>query len=74
MNYKQCSMKHRDGFVHVAWIPTEFARRGKFLKLLFGSDWQNGWQVIEVYSEVKNKELLDLERNVHKDFVYVLGE
>lgn len=67
-------MKHVDGRVHVAWIPSLFARRGKLIKILFGNVWQNGWQVIDTYDLIKTREDLDLMRNADKDFRYVLGE
>jgi len=45
---KQCKLR-RNSTETTSWIPAEFAKKYKYLKLK-GRDgtWTNGWQVIEV--------------------------
>lgn len=49
--YCQCRMRKQIGndryYVNTVWIPAKFARLGNFVKLKNN----NGWEVIEVYSE-----------------------
>jgi len=55
VNYTQCKLKKKtqDGETHqMSWIPSEFAKVGKVLKLRDeGTDnWDNGWVVEAAYS------------------------
>ena len=45
--YRQCKMQKNNSF-QVSWIPEQFARKGKVIKLLEDSGWDDGWIVIEV--------------------------
>jgi hypothetical protein len=55
MFYKQVVVKkmneesaYGEFFIHHCWVPEQFAKVGKFLRILIGVDWENGWEVIEV--------------------------
>jgi hypothetical protein len=44
--YTQCALKKRDSH-HMAWIPTQFANIGKFIKIKQDDgSWDDGWEVI----------------------------
>ena len=44
MTYTQCGL-YRKNVKKVSWIPTEFARTGKALKLKDNGIWEDGWIV-----------------------------
>jgi hypothetical protein len=44
--YRQCALKKRDSH-HMAWIPTQFANVGKFIKIKQDDgSWDDGWEVM----------------------------
>lgn len=43
----------------VSWIPEVFAKIGKYLKLKEGTDWENGWQVVQVGGRQSKQERID---------------
>jgi hypothetical protein len=45
--YTQCLMR-RDTSAHVAWIPTEFAQRGRIIDVKVDGKWDKGWTVADV--------------------------
>lgn len=47
MHFVQCEIKKGKTY-QVAWLPSEFAKKGKFIKL---HD-DNGWKVLHVFSKV----------------------
>ncbi len=48
--YRQCKMQKKNMF-QTSYIPEEFAKLGKFLKLRDSEgEWDDGWKVIEVSS------------------------
>lgn len=61
--YRQCLLQRVSGHLHTAWIPESFAHKGKFLKLKMENEWQNGWQVKEVYARASASEVLAHERD-----------
>ena len=65
-NYKQCILHRKVGdsvLVDQAWIPSNFAVRGKFLEI----KGENGWQVVVVGSTIATSE--DVNRN-SRDYVH----
>ena len=65
--YTQCKMikSARPGgvFVHTAWIPSKFAKRGKYVELKLEGEWVNGWQVEEVGRTMDAKYVEESERD-----------
>lgn len=57
--YTQCALAKK-GAVEVAWIPTKFANKGKFIKLKQNDDtWDDGWLVQETYTKQDAKYLVE---------------
>ncbi len=52
--YQQCKLR-RSGVLMISWIPEQYAKKDKILKIKSGDGWQNGWKVAEVF-EKKNTE------------------
>ena len=51
MMYTQCTLKRKNATT-VSWIPSKFAKNGKFLKLMNDSgEWVDGWEVISCGSQ-----------------------
>lgn len=75
ITYRQCRMKHEDGRVHTAWIPTEFAKVGRKIgiKNTKTDTWDEGWTVLEAYEGTINQERADANYANHKRFEEVLG-
>ena len=46
--HTQCRL-HRHGAIQVSWLPTEFARKGHYVRLKENGEWTDGWQVAEVF-------------------------
>lgn len=61
--YRQCSLRRVSGHLDTAWIPEKYAVKGKYLRIKRGEKWENGWQVIEVYSRDTEAHLLEHERD-----------
>lgn len=46
--YRQCELRKKNS-IQITWIPEEFAKKGKYIKLLQDNNtWDDGWQVTEV--------------------------
>ena len=60
--YCQCKMK-RNSEGRVGWIPLEFAKVGRVLKLKINNKWQNGWTVKSVGSMEDAKYIEEHERD-----------
>lgn len=61
--YVQCYMRCAINYGHkidVAWIPEKFAKKGKWLKIKQDGVWEDGWQVMAVFSK---KRASDVERS-----------
>jgi len=62
MYHVQCKLKKKlasGESIQTTWIPKEFAKKGKFVKL---KD-DDGWEVVEVYSSMLTKDVQKNERN-----------
>lgn len=55
--YVQCLLR-KGSSEHRSWIPKEFAIVGKILKIHF-NEWENGWEVISVGTNVMSGSDLD---------------
>ena len=65
-NYKQCTMEKKTakGFSkHTAWIPTKFAKVGKYIQIDGHGD---GWQVTTAGTVETNQEQADKASQMHK--------
>lgn len=78
--YNQCKMEraNADGSktVHVAWIPSEFAKIGKHVEFLVDSDsddevWSKGWIVRERGAQ-QSRSALDQQRSARNSFAVKL--
>jgi hypothetical protein len=72
--YRQCELSKASGSQvqrHVAFIPSDKAKPGKYLKL--PSPWGDGWLVDSV-GPVREIEDVDQARDNLKRFQYVLGD
>jgi hypothetical protein len=49
MTHTQCELR-RGNFTQVAWIPSEYATVGKYLKLKYNGTWNDGWKVEQLGS------------------------
>lgn len=58
MRYNQCRLS-KDKMRDVAWIPHQYAVVGKTLKI----DGHDGWKVEEVWTEMDEEDLRDIERD-----------
>jgi hypothetical protein len=60
--YVQCELRRVNGQIDMAWIPEQYARKGKFLRIRNHGKWENGWEVTAVYSRKHADEVLENER------------
>lgn len=60
--YRQCELRRVSGHLEVAWIPEEFARKGKYLRIKRGEKWENGWEVVAVYDRASAEQVEKNER------------
>ena len=64
--HTQCKLRRLDA-EQVTWLPTKFARKGKFVKLKSDDGtWQDGWEVVEVWGTRPSEEVLEHERDYLK--------
>ncbi len=68
--YRQCRLvkKIRDGeMIQTSYIPAEFARAGRVVKIREGDTWDDGWQVRIVGGSLTEDELTALDQ-AHRKF------
>ena len=56
--YRQCKLV-KDNVIQVSWIPKKYAVKDKELILKK----EPGWKVLEVYNEVTEKQLVELNKS-----------
>ena len=59
--------------IHVAFLPTEFAKVGKTVGIKFGDEWREGF-VIDSVGPCRVLSDMDLGREDYKRFRWVLGK
>jgi hypothetical protein len=69
--YRQCLLEKSGTFQRV-WIPLEFAKEGKVLKIRTGETWEDGWKVFEAGKSIMSQETLNLQRSNQRDIAEVL--
>ena len=69
--YKQCILSKptpKGKLMEVAWIPVEFAKKGKILKLKQeDGEWTDGWIVEDVGSTLNPIEVIETVQKSAKD-------
>lgn len=63
--YRQCILE-KGNVSTTSWIPSKFAIKGKFIKLKDNGKWVNGWEVIEVGTEMAEKTVIERSRDYLK--------
>ena len=61
MKFYQCKLR-KGSIEDISWIPEKYAEKGKFLRI---KD-DNGWEVIEVFSFMDEKELIPRSQDYKK--------
>ena len=51
ITYVQCVL-NKENTYHVAWIPAQYAKLNKPLKLRINKKWNDGWIVTEIWRDV----------------------
>lgn len=68
VKYRQCTLvKNRRGvtFTKVSWIPSNFAKIKKILKLKYNDKWEDGWEVVSASEkEVEEQHLPDSHKAI----------
>ena len=70
MKYCQCKLQKstETGYItDVAWIPTKFAKKNKYLKIKNKGRWENGWKVISIGTILDEECIFDREYVQHRD-------
>lgn len=64
--YRQCELRKfykEEDFEHyairVAWIPEEFAKPGRIVKIKINGDWDDGWSVVEAGARAPEDQVLE---------------
>lgn len=63
---RQCVLERKieNGTINqISWIPEQFAKVGRFLKLLEKDVWENGWQVVSVGGRQSREERIERGRD-----------
>jgi hypothetical protein len=56
--HRQCKLRKGNRITY-SWIPSKYATRGKYLELKDDDgQWENGWQVDEVWGERKSIDVI----------------
>ncbi len=68
--YRQCTLEKPlptgGKQIQVSWIPEQFAKLNKYLKLLENNVWENGWQVVLVGGRQDREQRLERSRDYKK--------
>lgn len=56
--YQQCLL-YKGNTAMVSWIPTEFAKKGKVVKLKVNGEWDDGWFVMSQFGNKITREQLN---------------
>lgn len=59
-NYTQCKLRSNGSLEHTAWIPSQYAKIGKIIRL---KDMPHIWEVVEVYATRTLDEVRARERD-----------
>lgn len=71
--YRQCVLE-KNNIQTVSWIPEKFAKEKFTLELKKGSEWDDGWRVIEVgLTRLSEDVVVKQERNF-KEFSYHMNK
>jgi hypothetical protein len=62
--YRQCKLQ-KDNVIDVAFIPAALAKVGRNLRIKINGEWQDGWQVMEVWTARTFAEI-DTERDARR--------
>ena len=62
--YSQCKIS-KDSKLQVAWIPSEFAVKGKTVKIKIDGTWDDGYRVEEVY-KTESRESVERDERAYK--------
>jgi hypothetical protein len=65
-NYRQCRLV-RGAVCYTAWIPVEFAKVGKILRIRRERVWEDGWVVKESSKETKSGKILEAYERNYRD-------
>ena len=63
--YQQCLL-HKGTSVLTSWIPSKFAKKGKFIKLKVNSKWSYNWIVVTAFGIKVTEENKDMLENQHR--------
>jgi hypothetical protein len=69
--YKQVKMQ-KANIEAYAWIPVEFARPGKIIKIKTTGEWDDGWEVIDAPGQAIDAAKLDSQFQEDKRWLDVL--
>jgi hypothetical protein len=58
--------------IHVAWIPTQYAKKDKVISIKMNEGWDDGWKVIEVGASKVDGDVLNTQRDAQKRWEKVL--
>ena len=69
--YQQCLLR-KGKITRVSWLPVKYAKKNKYLKLRnsydrgclrLDSEWEDGWQVLDVYDTKITEDKLNLVKD-----------
>tara|TARA_B100000745_G_scaffold298198_1_gene246411 strand:- start:931 stop:1158 length:228 start_codon:yes stop_codon:yes gene_type:complete len=61
--YNQCRLR-KGNAIQVSWIPSEFAKENKYVRLKENGEWTDGWKVLTVGAGITAKALKENEQRV----------
>lgn len=62
--YKQCVLKKKDSYTTV-WIPEQFAKKGKKIRIKEHGKWSNGW-IIESVGARQSEKIVFMLKDSYK--------
>ena len=70
--YTQCKLS-KDGYIGIAWIPSEFAQLDKIVKVKIDDKWFDGYKILGVYNTLP-KEKVESNSRDYRQFEDVLKQ
>lgn len=69
ISYTQVRL-YKDRGSYIIWIPSKFAKKGKYLNIHKNNTWDNGWLIEETYNTKSFSQISEKERDYLKQREY----
>ena len=63
--YTQCLL-HKGNVKYTAYLPTEYAKIGEYVRIKFECTWEDGWLVVDVFTSLPFSYVIERSQDYRK--------